>query len=99
MYRDVLTSLSVTLNGQKAAFSTAVDPRSGAIRVAGIVRDGRPFLSEIGNVDVDVTLEVCYCRAHSGSSSFSSPKPLPIFTCHICEPAPIVFISVTCDRV
>ncbi len=56
--RDVLSSLSVTLNGREARFSTAVDPRSGNIHVAGIVRDGKPFLAEIGNVDVDVALEV-----------------------------------------
>jgi D-3-phosphoglycerate dehydrogenase len=55
--KDVLTSLTVKLGAPKARFSAAVEQRSGKIRVAGIVRDNRPFLSEIGDFDVDVTLE------------------------------------------
>lgn len=54
----MLTSLTVKLGAPKARFSAAVEQRSGKIRVAGIVRDGKPFLSEIGDFDVDVTLEV-----------------------------------------
>lgn len=54
---DVLSSLSVTLNSKTAKFSTAMDSRSGNIHVAGIVRDGKPFLSEVGSTEVDVDLE------------------------------------------
>lgn len=57
-HREVLTSLTVKLGAPKSRFSAAVEPRSGKIKVAGVVRDGRPFLSEIGNFDVDVALEV-----------------------------------------
>lgn len=56
--RNVLTSLTVKLGAPKACFSAAVEQRSGKIRVAGNVRDGRPFLSEVGDYDVDVALEV-----------------------------------------
>lgn len=59
----MLTSLTVKLGAPKARFSAAVEQRSGKIRVAGIVRDNRPFLSEIGDFDVDVTLEVSW-RQH-----------------------------------
>ena len=60
----MLTSLTVKLGAPKARFSAAVEQRSGKIRVAGIVRDNRPFLSEIGDFDVDVTLEVGW-RLHT----------------------------------
>lgn len=56
--RDVLTSLTVALGAPSARFSSAVDSRSNKIRVSGVVRDGKPFLSQLGNFDVDVTLEV-----------------------------------------
>lgn len=55
---DVLSSLSVTLNSKTARFSAGKDSRSGSIKVAGIVRDGKPFLSVVGSTEVDVDLEV-----------------------------------------
>lgn len=60
---DVLTAMSVSLGASKARFSAAVD-KTGRIYVEGTVRAGRPYLTKIGGVDVELSVEgsVLLCR-------------------------------------
>ena len=60
---DALSSMSVSLGAGKAKFSAAVD-KTGRIYVEGTVRAGRPYLTKIGGVDVELSVEgsVLLCR-------------------------------------
>lgn len=52
---DVLASLSVSLNTSVSKFSAAVD-RTGRIHIEGIVRNSTPFITKIGNYDVELAV-------------------------------------------
>ncbi|KAG1676733.1 hypothetical protein FOA52_005022 [Chlamydomonas sp. UWO 241] len=52
---DVLTTLSISLGTNESVFSGAVD-RAGRIYVEGQVRNGSPFLTKIGNFDVELSV-------------------------------------------
>ncbi|GBF97167.1 D-3-phosphoglycerate dehydrogenase, chloroplastic-like [Raphidocelis subcapitata] len=61
---DALTSMAVSLGAAKSTFSAAVDEKSGRIYVEGTVRAGRPYITKIGGVDVELSVEgsVLLCR-------------------------------------
>lgn len=60
--RDVLTSMTVALGTSNSKFSAALNSK-GDISVSGTVKGGAPFLTSIGNFDVDLVIEVgwSYC--------------------------------------
>lgn len=47
----------MSVGTKKSKFSSAVD-RQGRITVVGTVKSGTPFLTRIGNFDVDLAIEV-----------------------------------------
>lgn len=63
--RDVLTSMTVELGTSNTRFSAALN-KEGKIAVTGAVKSGSPFLTSLGNFDVDLVLEVglSTCRCH-----------------------------------
>lgn len=60
---DVLSSVSVALDTDKASFSAAVD-KTGRIYIEGGVRQGNPYLTKIGGFDVELAAagSVLLCR-------------------------------------
>ena len=64
MNRDVLTSMTVSLGTKNSKFSGAVNAE-GDISVAGTVKAGHPFLTNVGNFDVDILIEVRSCMSRS----------------------------------
>ena len=58
---ELISSVTVSLKGA-SRFNSAVD--GGAIKVAGVVKDGVPYLTRLGAFDCDVPLEngVLFCR-------------------------------------
>ncbi|KAL0041571.1 hypothetical protein WJX79_007886 [Trebouxia sp. C0005] len=54
--RDVLTSMTVALGTSNSKFSAALNSK-GDISVSGTVKGGAPFLTSIGNFDVDLVIE------------------------------------------
>lgn len=54
-YRSILTSLSVAISCPSCRFSAAMD-LSNRIYVKGCVKDGVPWLSQIGRFNVDLTM-------------------------------------------
>jgi len=52
---DVLTSCSVSIATSSSKFSAAVD-RTGRIYIEGSVRNGTPFITKIGNYDVELAV-------------------------------------------
>ena len=55
--RDVLTSMTVALGTTSTKFSACLN-NEGDIAVSGTVKSGSPFLTSLGNTDVDVVMEV-----------------------------------------
>jgi len=53
---DVLSGLSVSLGTGSSKFSAAVD-KTGRIYVEGEVRNGAPFITKIGNFDVELSVQ------------------------------------------
>lgn len=53
---DVLAQIEVAIGTNKSRFSSAVNTQ-GRIAVAGCVKAGNPFLTKIGNFDVDLSVE------------------------------------------
>jgi hypothetical protein len=60
--RDVLSSMTVALGTSNSKFSAALNSQ-GDISVSGTVKGGAPFLTSVGNFDVDLVIEVgqAYC--------------------------------------
>ena len=60
--RDVLSSMTVALGTSNSKFSAALNSQ-GDISVSGTVKGGAPFLTSVGNFDVDLVIEVglSYC--------------------------------------
>ena len=60
--RDVLSSMTVALGTSNSKFSAALNSE-GDISVSGTVKGGAPFLTSVGNFDVDLVIEVglFYC--------------------------------------
>lgn len=54
--RDVLSSMTVALGTSKSKFSAAVNSDSD-ISVSGTVKGGTPYLTAVGNFDVDLAIE------------------------------------------
>lgn len=58
---DILSSMSVSLGTNTSKFSAAVD-RANRIYVEGQVRNGTPFITKIGNFDLELSVQVsCFC--------------------------------------
>ncbi|GAX81228.1 hypothetical protein CEUSTIGMA_g8660.t1 [Chlamydomonas eustigma] len=55
---DILTSMSVSLGTNASKFSAAVD-RASRIYVEGQVRNGAPFITKIGNFDLELPVQGC----------------------------------------
>lgn len=56
---DILSSMSVSLGTNTSKFSAAVD-RANRIYVEGQVRNGTPFITKIGNFDLELSVQVSY---------------------------------------
>lgn len=54
--RDVLTSMTVALGTSNSKFSAVLNSE-GDISVSGTVKGGSPFLTSVGNFDVDLVIE------------------------------------------
>lgn len=54
--RDVLSSMTVALGTSNSKFSAALNSQ-GDISVSGTVKGGAPFLTSVGNFDVDLVIE------------------------------------------
>ncbi len=66
----VLNSLEVAIVSRASRFSSAVNGR-GQISVSGAVKSGKPFLTQIGDFDVDLATEVGSPGVERGNRALS----------------------------
>jgi hypothetical protein len=87
--------MKVALGAGKATFSAAVDADK-LVSVSGTVKNGKPFIQQIGTFDADLAIEVCgsvcplACLPPLPAASVNAPAWLSDHACSglsVCLPA------------